>query len=126
MILDKTNVSKCKSHYLDLTISIHRGRFIYRSYDKKEAFDFDVINYPNLLSNIPNKQAYGVFTSQLIRFCQLNSSVNYFRDDVMKLRHKFQDQNFQDSYLKAIFNQFYSNNIHIWGKFGIDIKYILE
>ena len=29
MILDKTNISECKSHYLDLTISIHRGQFVY-------------------------------------------------------------------------------------------------
>ena len=123
MILDKTNLSKCKSNYLDMTISVHRGRFIYKSFDKRQDFDFDVINYPDLSSNIPRQPAYGVFTSQLIRFCHLNSSVINFRQDVINLAKKLIIQNFNPTYIKRTYERFVINYINVWGKFGTDIKY---
>ena len=36
--------------------------------DKRDDFDFPVVNYPYLSSNIPESPAYGVFVSQLIRY----------------------------------------------------------
>ena len=36
-------------------------------YDKREDFDFPVVNVPYLSSNIPESPAYGAFVSQLIR-----------------------------------------------------------
>ena len=59
--LDKTNVSVSKSHFLDMTISVFRGKFFIKLYDKRNDFDFDVINFPFLDGNIPKGQSYGIF-----------------------------------------------------------------
>ena len=67
MIVNKTNVSVRKSNFLDLTISIYRGKFYFSLYDKRLGYDFDVISFPFLDSNIPKGQSYGVFISQLVR-----------------------------------------------------------
>ena len=37
-------------------------------YDKHDDFDFHIVNFPYLSSNIPESPAYGVFFSQLIRY----------------------------------------------------------
>ena len=38
-----------------------------KTYDERDAFKFEIINYPDLSGNIPTKPAYEVFTSQVIR-----------------------------------------------------------
>ena len=40
-------------------------------YDKREAFGFDIVNFPHMDSNIPRSMAYGVFSSQMIRFARV-------------------------------------------------------
>ena len=126
MILDNTNVSKNKSHYLDLTISIYRGQFVYKSYDKRNSYNFKVINYPDLKSNIPINPAYGVFTSQLIRFCKINNVVDNFKVDVTSLVSKLVEQNFDKKILKTKFLEFCVNHVNTWGKFGLDIVRFAE
>ena len=37
-------------------------------YDKRDNFNFPIVNFPFLCSNIPASPAYGVFVSQLIRY----------------------------------------------------------
>jgi hypothetical protein len=51
-------------------------------YDKRDDFNFEIINFPNMCSNIPASPAYGVYTIwQLIRYARASS--NYF--DVLKM-----------------------------------------
>ena len=45
MVVNNTNISTCKCNYLDLTISIYRGKFLVKLYDKCNSFKFDVISY---------------------------------------------------------------------------------
>ena len=37
-------------------------------YDKRDDFDFDIVNFPFLDDDIPRTTSYGVFISQLIHF----------------------------------------------------------
>jgi hypothetical protein len=39
-------------------------------YDKRDDFDFAIVNFPFLCSNIPLSPAYGVYISQLIRYAR--------------------------------------------------------
>ena len=51
MTLENTNLTKAVCTFLDLRISIFRGKFRYCSYDKRKCFDFDICNYPHLDGN---------------------------------------------------------------------------
>ena len=52
MVLKSTNVTQHTTNYLDLNISVFRGKFVYRSYDKRKDYNFAVINYPDLKSDL--------------------------------------------------------------------------
>ena len=39
-----------------------------RLYDKRDDFDFHIVNFPYLSSNRPSGPSYGVYISQLIRY----------------------------------------------------------
>ena len=62
-----TNVSPRKCNYLDLCISVYRGKFRVTLYDKRKDYSFNVISYPFLDGNIPKNLSYGVFISQLVK-----------------------------------------------------------
>ena len=55
--------------YFDLTFIIDSGgKLSTRLYDKHDDFDFHIVNFPFLSSNIPSSPSYGVYISQLIRY----------------------------------------------------------
>lgn len=50
-----------RAPYLDLDLEIRDGKIHTKLYDKRDAFGFEIVNYPDLSGNIPEKQSYGVF-----------------------------------------------------------------
>ena len=48
-----------------------------RRYDKGDNFDFDIVNYPYLDSNIPVGPAYSVYTSRLVAFARRYGNMIY-------------------------------------------------
>ena len=54
-------------------------------YDKRADFDFDLVNFPFLDSDVPRRSSYGVYISQLIRFAIASSSVSDFKALTAKL-----------------------------------------
>ena len=54
-------------HYLDLDILIKNTSFSYCIYDKRDKFNFPIVNFPNLSGNIPASHSYSVFLSRQIR-----------------------------------------------------------
>ena len=47
------------THYLDLDLDIRNGKIHSKLFDKRDAFEFPIVNFPDL-SGIPVKQSYGV------------------------------------------------------------------
>ena len=121
MIVNCTNISPRKCNYLDLCISIYRGKYSVSLYDKRRDFPFNVISYPFLDGNVPTALSYGIFTSQLVRFAKVNSEFKGFRNDVNALIGKLVCQGFALAALRKKFVKFYHCNLDVWSKYGIDI-----
>ena len=54
--------------YLDLLIYISNCHLVGSIFDNRDAFDFDIVNFPDLSENIPTAPVYGTYVSQLIRY----------------------------------------------------------
>ena len=121
MVVNCMNISPRKCHYLDLCISIYKGKFCVSLYDKRKDFSFDVISYPFIDGNIPNALSYGVFMSQLVRFVNINSSLKGFICDVTGLVRKLVCQGFDLATLCKKFVRFYKCKLDLWCKYGVDI-----
>ena len=61
-----------------LHLSILNGFVSSKIYDKRNDFDFDIINFPFLDGDVPRRPSYGVYISQLIRFARVCSHVDDF------------------------------------------------
>ena len=75
--LNKANTSDTEAAFLDLHLSISNDIVSTKSYDKRDDFDFEIVNFPFLDGVVPGSISYGVYISQLIRFARASS---YFAD----------------------------------------------
>ena len=51
--LNKANVSDTEASFLDLHLSISDGFVKIKIYDKRDDFDFDIVNFPFLDGDVP-------------------------------------------------------------------------
>ena len=78
MTLKRTTESDTKLSYLDVSISICHGKFVTEVYDKRDNFNFNIVNYPFMCSTIPARPTYGVYISQLIRINRICEKIYAF------------------------------------------------
>ena len=74
--LNKANASDNEAAFLDFNLSFHNDTV----YDKRDDFDFDIINFPFLDGDVPRHSSYGVNISQFIRFARASSHVDDFNN----------------------------------------------
>jgi hypothetical protein len=64
----ETTYTASSASFFDLYFEFDdSGQISTQIYDKWDDFNFKIINFPNMCSNIPASPAYGVYISQLIR-----------------------------------------------------------
>jgi hypothetical protein len=61
--------------YLEFDDSVQLSTEIY---DKRDDFNFKIINFPNMCSDIPAPPGYGVYISQLIRYARASNIYSDF------------------------------------------------
>ena len=70
--LKKTTEYGTQLSYLDILINIENGKYSTAVYDKRDNFNFNIVNFPYLSSNIPSGPAYGDYISQLVCIGRIN------------------------------------------------------
>ena len=78
--LNKAYVSDTEAAFLDLNLSIHNDIVSTKIYDKRDDFNFDIVNFPFRDGDVPRRPSYGVYISQLIRFARPSSHVTDFNN----------------------------------------------
>ena len=65
LLLYNANSSDSEAPFLDLNLTISDGFVSSKIYDKRDDFDFDIVNFPFLDRDIPPPPSYGIYISQL-------------------------------------------------------------
>ena len=63
---------------IKLHLSVANGFVSSKIYDKRDDFDFDIVNFPFLDGDVPRRASYGVYISQLSRFAGVCNHVTDF------------------------------------------------
>ena len=110
--LNKDNISDTEApfwinivpvHCFSITFSISNGFVSPKIYDKREDFDFDIVNFPFLDGDVPRRPSYGVYISQLIRFARVCSHVYDFNTRNKCLTAKLLKQGYRNHKLRKAF-----------------------
>ena len=106
--------------YLDLHIVSQNSNLTFTVYDKREDFNFEIVNYPYLDSCIPKKSALGVYISQLIRYARICSYFEDFKNKSKALVSKLRIQGYRDKDLKRLTLRFFKDRQDLLNKYSIN------
>ena len=107
---------------MDLNLFISNGFVSSKNYDKRDDFDFDIVNFPFLDCDVPRRPSYGpsydVYISQLINFSRVCCNVEYFNARNKCLTAKLIDI----IRLGRLFSHFYRRHHELVSKFNVGLK----
>ena len=124
--LNKANASDAVAPFLDLHFSISDGFVSSKIYDKRDDFDFDIVNFPFLDGDVPHSTSYGFYISQLIRFARVSSHVTDFNARHTILTGKLLYQGYRYHLLRKTFPNFYRRHYELASKFKVGLKSLLQ
>ena len=115
-------------NYLDLRLEFdtNGNGLTTQLYDKRDDFNFSIVYFPFIDSNIPEPPAYGVFISQLIRYARVCSRYNDFLYRGSILTSKLLKQGYSVEKLKTAFRKFYGRHSDLVGKYNISVSHMLQ
>ena len=114
--LNRANSSDTEAPFLDLNLCISNGTVSTKIYDKRDDFDFDIVNLPFLDGDVPRHTSYGVYISQLIRFARASSNLSDFNWRNKALTAK----------LHKAFSKFYRRHSALVEKYSVSLKTLLQ
>ena len=123
--LNKANLSDAEALFLDLHLAISDGFVKTKIYDKRDDFDFDIVNFPFLDGDVPRSASYGVYISQLIRFARVSSHVDNFNTRNKVLTAKLLRQGYRYHKLRKAFSKFYRRHFDIVSRYNFGLKTLL-
>ena len=107
------NASDTEAAFLDINLSIHNETVSTKIYDKRDDFNFDIVNFPFLDGDVPQRPTYGVYISQLNRFARAFSHVTDFNNRNKFLTTKLLKQGYRYHKLCKAFSKFYRRHFEL-------------
>ena len=114
LTLNKENVGDISANVLDLDLSILNGNINCSVYDKRDNFNFNIVRFAHISSDISKACAYGIFTSQIIRYFRICNHLDSFLYRVKLMFKTLVDLGYKESVLTTKFNSIvtkYSMNL---------------
>ena len=106
-----------------MNLCISNGTVSIKIYDKRDDFDFDIVNFPSLDGDVPRRTSYGIYISQLIRFARASSNLNDFNCcNTAKLLR----QGYHYFKLRKAFSKFYRGYSALVEKYNVSLKTLLQ
>ena len=117
--------SDTEAAFLNLHLSISNDIVSTKIYDKRDDFDFEIVNFPFLDGDVPCTTSYGVYISQLFRFDRASSYVADFNTRNKLLTQKLLKQGYRYHQLRKTFSKFYRRYYDLISKFHVKLKSLL-
>ena len=124
--LNKANSSVTEAQFLDLNLSSSNGTISIKIYDKRDDFDFDIVNFPFLDGDVPRRTSYGVYISQLIRFARASSNISDFNCRNKALTAKLLKQGYRYHKLRKALTKFYRWHSELVEKYNVSLRKLLQ
>ena len=124
--LNKANASYTEAAFLDLNLSIHNDIVSTKIYDKRDDFNFDIVNLPFLDGDVPQRPSYGVYISQLIRFARSSTHVADFNNRNKFLTANFLKQGHRYHKLRKALSKFYRRHFELIEKYHVSLKELMQ
>ena len=120
--LNRANSSDTEASFLDLNLCLSNGTVSTKLYDKRDDFDFDIINFPFLDGDVLRCTSYVIYISQLIRFARASSNLSDFN---CRNKAKLLRQSYRYFKLRKEFSK-YRRHSALVEKYSVALKTLLQ
>ena len=125
--IKETTDDQYHSSFLDLLLEIDKdGRLRVKIYDKRDDFNFDIVNFPFLCGNVPQSPSYGVYISQLIRYARASTLYDDFLSRSCRLTSKLMRQGYERFKLISAFKKFYGRHKILVDRYKVSVTHIIS
>ena len=107
--LDNTTLEDDSVNFLGMNLKFTESGLQMKVYDKRKDYPFKVVRFPNLLSEIPEHQAYGVFIGLLHRFYRICNYPKFFLTASVDVAQTLDNQGCKYMKLFKVFSNFLSS-----------------
>ena len=108
--LKKANDLDTSASFLDLNLTIVNNIISTSIYDKRDDFNFQIVNFPDLSGDVPRAPSYGVYISQLTRYARCCSYLHDFNIRNLNITKKLLQQGFRFHKLRKSFTKFFKKS----------------
>ena len=122
--LDKANSSETEAPFLNLHWSFLDQFISFKIYDKRDDFDFEIVNFPYSVGDVPRRAACGFYISHLIRGQSVQSC--YCLQHNKLLSAKLLNQGYRYHKLRKAFSKFYRRHFDLVSKFNDELNSLLQ
>ena len=106
-----------------MRLSISNDIVSTKFYDKRDDFDFEIVNFPFLDGDVPRSISYGVYISQLIGFARAS---NYLTLAINCELRNFLNKAIGIIKLRKTFSKFNRRYYDMTSKYQIGLKFLLS
>ena len=107
-------------------MSITNGIVSSKIYDRRDDFNFEIVNFPFLDGDVHHSPSYGVYISQLISFARVCSNVDDFNNRNLFLTAKLLIEGYRYHVIRKAFSKFYHRHSELIVKYNIGLKIVSE
>ena len=112
--------------FLNLDISIKDGIFVYKLFDKRDAFPFSIVRMPHKDSNMPESIFYSSFVGELLRIAR---STLLFEDLKVKAKvfiERMRSQGAENAKLDCSLRRIIIRHISEFGRFQLSLDSLVR
>jgi hypothetical protein len=122
-----TTECSTSASYLDILLKLGtNGKITTQLYDKRDYFNFSIVNIPYLCSNIPVSPSYGIYIVQLIRFARAFLTYNHFSVRFSLLTNKLMSQGFPQYRLEGDFDFLFGCHNDLFCPYSVSLGHMLS
>ena len=112
--------------FLNLDISIKDGIFIYKLFDKRDAFPFSIVRMPHMDSNIPESIFYSAFVGEFLRIARSTLLFDDMKNSANNLIQRMRAQGAKANQLERSLRKIITRHSTEFSRFQLTVDALLE
>jgi hypothetical protein len=112
--------------FLNLDICIEDGQFVYKLYDKRDAFPFSIVRMPYLCSNIPKNIFYSSLAGEFLRIARATLRFSDFKAKAVTLVQRMLNQGGRKEFVKKCLLKTVRRHANNFAKFKLSPENLVK
>ena len=112
--------------FLNLHIQILNGKFVYKLFDKRDAFPFSIVRMPHRESNIPESIFYSALAGEFLRISRSSMLMEDLVSSSKELVVRMKNQGGKDARISRVLRKVAAKHSGVFANFETEMQDIIQ